>query len=54
MKLYSLVLKGLNVKLYSSELYDDYMSVVDATGKKPVEEQSVNCYNNEKRWNRGR
>ena len=54
MKLHSLVLKGLNVKMYSSELYDDYMSVVDATDKKPVEEQNVNYYNNEKWWNRSR
>lgn len=54
MKLHSLVLKELNVKMYSSELYDDYMSVVDATDKKPVEEQNANYYNNEKRWNRSR
>ena len=54
MKLHSLVLKELNVKMYSSELYDDYMSVVDATDKKPVEEQNVNYYNNEKCWNRSR
>ena len=39
MKLHSLVLKELNVRMYSSELYDDYMSVVDAMDKKPVEEQ---------------
>lgn len=54
MKLHSLVLKELNVKMYSSELYDDYMSVVDATDKKPVEAQNVNYYNIEKRWNRSR
>ena len=54
MKLHSLVLKELNVRMYSSELYDDYMSVVDAMDKKPVEEQNVNYYNNEKLWNRGR
>lgn len=54
MKLHSLVLKELNVRMYSSELYDDYMSVVDATDKNPVEEQNVNYYNNEKLWNRGR
>ncbi len=54
MKLHSLVLKGLNVKMYSSELYDDYMSVVDATDKKPVELQKVDHYSNEKRWNRSR
>lgn len=54
MKLHSLVLKELKVKMYSSELYDDYMSVVDATDKKLVEEQNVNYYNNEKRWNRSR
>mgnify|MGYP000265698182 CR=1 FL=1 len=38
MKLHSLVLKELNVKMYSSELYDDYMSVVDATDKKKLDE----------------
>lgn len=55
MKLHSLVLKELNVKMYSSELYDDYMSVVDATDKKKLDEtQNVNYYNNEKRWNRSR
>lgn len=54
MKLHSLVLKELKVKMYSSELYDDYMSVVDATDKKPVEAQNVNYYNIEKRWNRSR
>ena len=54
MKLHSLVLKELNVKMYSSELYDDYMSVVDVTDKKPIEVQNVNYYNNEKRWNRNR
>lgn len=55
MKLHSLVLKELNVKMYSSELYDDYMSVVDATDKKKSgEKQSNNYYNTEKRWNRGR
>ena len=54
MKLHSLVLKELNVKMYSSELYDDYMSIADKTDKKPVEEQNVNYYNNEKRWNRSR
>ena len=54
MKLHSLVLKELNVKMYSSELYDDYMSVVDAMDKKSVEEQNVNYYNNEERWNRSR
>ena len=54
MKLHSLVLKELNVRMYSSELYDDYMGVVDAMDKKPVEEQNVNYYNNEKCWNRSR
>ena len=54
MKRHSLVLKELNVRMYSSELYDDYMSVVDAMDKKPVEEQNVNYYNNEKCWNRSR
>lgn len=47
-----MVLKELNVKMYSSELYDNYMNVVDATDKKLVEEQNVNYYNNEKHWNR--
>lgn len=51
LKLY-MVLKELNVKMYSSELYDNYMNVVDATDKKLVEEQNVNYYNNEKHWNR--
>lgn len=32
MKLHSLVLKELNVRMYSSELYDDYMSVVERCG----------------------
>lgn len=55
MKLHSLVLKELNVKMYSSELYDDYMSVVDAMDKKKSgESQNVDCYSNEKRWNRSR
>lgn len=55
MKLHSLVLKELNVKMYSSELYDDYMSVVDVTDKKKSgEEQGINYYNSEKRWNRSR
>ena len=47
-----MVLEELNVKMYSSELYDNYMNVVDATDKKLVEEQNVNYYNNEKHWNR--
>ena len=55
MKLHSLVLKELNVKMYSSELYDDYMSVVDATDKKKLKEElSINYYSSEKRWNRSR
>lgn len=55
MKLHSLVLKDLNVKMYSSELYDDYMSVVDVTEKKQSDElQRVDYYGNEKRWNRSR
>lgn len=54
MKLHSLVLKELNVKMYSSELYDDYMSVVDATDKKPGELQKVDHYSKEKRWNQSR
>lgn len=55
MKLHSLVLKELNVKMYSSELYDDYMSVVDATDKKKQKEmRSINYYNSEKRWNKSR
>lgn len=55
MKLHSLVLKELNVKMYSSELYDDYMSVVDATNKKKSgETKEVGYYSSEKRWNRSR
>lgn len=54
MKLHSLVLKELNVKMYSSELYDDYMSVLDATDKKPGELQKVDHYSKEKRWNQSR
>lgn len=54
MKRHSLVLNELNVKMYSSELYGDYISVVDTMDKKPVEEQNVNYYNNVKRGNRGR
>ena len=55
MKLHSLVLKELDEKMYSSELYDDYMSVVDVTDKKkPNEEQSINGYSGEKHWNRSR
>ena len=38
MKLHSLVLKELNVKMYSSELYDDYIKVVDVTEKKQSDE----------------
>lgn len=52
LQMVSMVLKELNVKMYSSELYDNYMNVVDATDKKLVEEQNVNYYNNEKHWNR--
>lgn len=55
MKLHSLVLKELNVKMYSSELYDDYMSIVDVTEKKQSDKlQRVDYYGNEKRWNRSR
>lgn len=55
MKLHSLVLKELNVKMYSSELYDDYMSIVDATDKKQSDETwNVDYYSNDKRWNRSR
>ena len=55
MKLHSLVLKELNVKMYSSELYDDYMSVVDVMEKKRSDElQKVDYHINEKRWNRRR
>ena len=55
MKLHSLVLKELNVRMYSSELYDDYMSIVDATDKKQSDEmQNVDYYSNDKRWNRSR
>lgn len=55
MKLHSLVLKELNEKMYSAELYDDYMSIVDVTEKKqPDELHRVDYYSNEKRWNRSR
>ena len=55
MKLHSLVLKELNEKMYSSELYDDYMSIVDVTDKKQSDEmQNVDCFSSEKRWNRSR
>ena len=54
MKLHSLVLKELNVRMYSSELYDDYMSIVDATDKKLGELQKVDHYSKEKRWNQSR
>ena len=55
MKLHSLVLKELDVKMYSSELYDDYMSIVDAADKKQSDElQKVDYYSNEKRWNGSR
>lgn len=55
MKLHSFVLKELNVKMYSSELYDDYMSVVDVMEKKQSDElQKVDYHSNEKRWNRRR
>lgn len=55
MKLHSLVLKELNVKMYSSELYDDYTSVVDSTDKKKSGEmKDVGYYSSEKRWNRSR
>ena len=55
MKLHSLVLKELNVRMYSSELYDDYMSIVDATDKKKLGElQKVDHYSKEKRWNQSR
>ena len=55
MKLHSLVLKELDEKMYSSELYDDYMSVVDVTDKKKSDEtQNVDYYSNDKRWNRSR
>lgn len=55
MKLHSLVLKELNEKMYSSELYDDYMSIVDATDKKQSDDtRNVDCFSSEKRWNRSR
>ena len=55
MKIHSLVLKELNEKMYSSELYDDYMSIVDVTDKKQSDEmQNVDYYSNDKRWNRSR
>ena len=55
MKLHSLVLKELNEKMYSSELYDDYMSIVDVTDKKQSDEtRNVDYYSNDKQWNRSR
>ena len=55
MKLHLLVLKELNEKMYSSELYDDYMSIVDVTDKKQSDElQKVDYYSYVKRWNRSR
>ena len=55
MKLHSLVLKELKEKMYSSELYDDYMSIVDATDKKQSDEtRNVDYYSNDKRGNRSR
>lgn len=55
MKLHSLVLKELNEKMYSSEMYDDYMSVVDVMEKRKSDElQKVDYHSNEKRWNRER
>lgn len=55
MKLHSLMLKELNVRMYSSELYDDYMSIVDATDKKKLGElQKVDQYSKAKRWNQSR
>lgn len=55
MKLHSLVLKELDEKMYSSELYDDYMSIVDVTDKKQSDEmQNVDYYSNDKRWKRSR
>ncbi len=53
MKLHLLVLKELNEKMYSSELYDDYMSIVDAIDKMQSDE-NVDYYSNDKRWNRSR
>lgn len=44
MKLHSLVLKKLNVKMYSSELYDDYIKVVDVMEKKQSDETRNNDY----------
>ena len=41
--------------MYSSEMYDDYMSVVDVMEKKRSDElQKVDYHINEKRWNRRR
>lgn len=55
MELHSLVLKELNEKMYSAELYDDYMSIIDVTEKKQSDKlQRVDYYGNEKRWNRSR
>ena len=50
-----MVLKELNVKMYSSELYDHYMSIVEATDKKKLGElQKVDQYSKAKRWNQSR
>lgn len=49
MELRSLVLEEFNVKMYSLELYDDYMSVVNvADNKKSGELQKIDYYSNEK------
>ena len=55
MELHSLVLKELNEKMYGADSFEDYMRIVDATEKKQSDEmQNVDCYSNDKRWNRSR
>lgn len=55
MELHSLVLKELNEKMYGADSFEDYMRIVDATEKKQSgETRNVECYSNDKRWNRSR
>ena len=55
MELHPLVLKELNEKMYGADSFEDYMRIVDATEKKQSgETRNVECYSNDKRWNRSR
>lgn len=48
-------MKELNEKMYSPELYDDYMSVVDVMEKRKSDEtRNKDYYSDEKQWKRGR